>query len=136
MFLEPVQDATPLQDTIVLQLETVTPMRTMSANKSREPLLQQVSMKQYWLQDETSRITILTSRQDVKLLALAVADNEQTVLKIVIPDPYVPLQLRFIMEDINTFYDDGRTEPQYFATTMINDWTMPIERFLVPPQKN
>ena len=136
MFLEPVQDATPLQDTIVLQLETVTPMRTMSANKSREPLLQQVSMKQYWLQDETSRITILTSRQDVKLLALAVADNEQTVLKIVIPDPYVPLQLRFIMEDINTFYDAGRTEPQYFATTMINDWTMPIERFLVPPQKN
>ncbi|CAB9518822.1 Glycoprotein 3-alpha-L-fucosyltransferase A [Seminavis robusta] len=125
LFLE--SNSRPNDDTLVMQLDLPS---TMAGNTmTNEELLQRRDNHQHWLQDDKSRITILSSRVDVTLEVKR--QGPKVSLQVVIPDPSIPLHFRFIIEDINNFYGTGKTEPQHFAKTMIDEWMKPIERFRV-----
>jgi len=146
VFVEPVHPDAPallsIEDQIVFQLDTPlvmggsngTTSDTSSGHDGASLIKKEPHM--YWLQDETSRITILTSRTGVIIVASTRPHDSQrhAVLQIVIPEPWIPLHMRFVTEDVNTFYETGRDEAQYFASTMVEEWRNPIERHVVPLQ--
>jgi hypothetical protein len=130
--LEPASLDAGCSDDAVLYLDT--PIQV----KADDDGLHVVNKNQYWLQDETSRITILTNRPDitVQVTTKQQSAEREAALQILIPKGQMPIRLRFITEDNNHFYENGKKEAQYFATIMADDFENPIEAFLVPKRSS
>lgn len=96
----------------VLQVET----RISSIN------LIQVDRQEHWLQDDFSRLTILTSKPSELVLS-----SKGTLQFPVHP----PLRVRFIVESIDRFHSGAENRPNYFGKIMTQDFFFPLEAYLV-----
>lgn len=84
--------------------------------------LTQIDSKEYWLQDSTSRMTILLSKR------IDTSVSEDGTLELVIP---LPLRIRIILEDVDYFHDGAWKERSYFGTVMKQDFSFPLQAFEV-----
>ncbi|CAJ1968791.1 unnamed protein product [Cylindrotheca closterium] len=84
--------------------------------------LTQINSKEYWLQDCTSRMTILLSeRIDTSVL-------EDGTLELVI---HFPLRIRIILEDVDHFHEGAWKRHSYFGTVMSQDFFFPLQAFKI-----
>ena len=79
------------------------------------------------LQDDQSRVTVLTSPQSVQVAA------KQNVL--IISQILFPSRLRIISEDVDTFHRGADKAENHFGTVMIADFSYPVEVFHPQPTK-
>jgi hypothetical protein len=75
----------------------------------------------YWLQDEHSRITILTSEE--KRLSSHGTSNGVVVVEIPITSS---VRIRLIVEDLDTVHQGGNETENYFALFMALDFLKPL----------
>jgi hypothetical protein len=82
------------------------------------------SENQYWIQNQQSRVTILTSEH----VEMVNPSNGKGTVAIVITKP---IRIRILVEDIDTFHEGGDQVESYFATVMRDDFLHPLEKSLV-----
>lgn len=112
-------DHTEEIESIILQMNTL-----ISADEKSEPL-EMLSERHYRFQDATKRMTLLANRD------VAISHTATGILEVRISLINVPLQLRIIVEDIDTFYEDGEDRTNYFGQMMTEDFLNPLEAFVV-----
>lgn len=82
--------------------------------------LTQIDSKEYWLQDSTSRMTILLSERVKTSL------SENGVLELVL---HLPLRIRIILEDVDHFHEGAWKRNNYFGAVMKQDFAFPLQAF-------
>jgi len=101
----------------VLQLSLETKLESSRAE------YRQVETGHGRLQDSKSRITILVSPTNVTITSHA------NMLLVEIAKELLPLRIRLISEDIDTFHRDGDIEESFFGKLMKTDFQYPVEAF-------
>ena len=99
------------------QLKLETPIATSDLQNIVESL-----GKEWWLQDTSSRITILTS-QPVEMSVV-----KQGAVQFVVSSP---LRVRVIIEDVDTFHKGAKKRANYFGDMMKQDFFSPIEAYKI-----
>jgi Glycosyltransferase family 10 (fucosyltransferase) C-term len=112
-------DVHSLSDGIILR------MGTSIADDATADALTILSERHFRFQDATKRITILTNIDTTMKVA------SQGVLELHIPRPRKGVQVRTIIEDVDTFYLDGFNRTNYFGQLMSEDFLNPLEKFVV-----
>ena len=106
-------------DKVILRIET-----DIQGDQSTESLVS-LSDKYFCFQDSSTRMTILSNR------SIDILNTGVGTLKLELGNLNYPTQIRIIIEDINTFYDDGSTEMNYFGQLMAADFFNPLEKFVL-----
>jgi len=100
-------------------------MKTPILGDAKTHSLISLSKNNHRFQDLTSRYTILTSRR------LLISSPGKGVLTLRISNLNVPIQIRIIIEDIDTHYDDMANRTNFFGKTMTEEFLNPLEKFVV-----
>lgn len=75
------------------------------------------------LQDDLSRLTVLTLPTSVAISA------QRNTLQLAVDKDSLPLRVRLISEDVDTFHKGAADEENYFGSLMIKDFYYPVEAF-------
>jgi hypothetical protein len=105
-----------------------------------ETLVQSVSLKNIQqghvrLQDERTRMTLLTMPAAGVEPTISRTDPTNTasvnaIIDLAIQSQHLPLRLRIIMEDIDTFHKGAEKLENHFGQVMVEDFFNPIEAFV------
>ena len=118
----------------VLRLRTSLAKPQRRDDEDYEAHLSVVRAGQYRLQNKQSRLTVLT--QPRTLVSKNDGDDraskgESGTIDLLFRTTDLPVRLRIIVEDIDTFHVDADKRENYFAESMIEDFYNPVEGFVV-----
>ncbi|CAB9517149.1 Glycoprotein 3-alpha-L-fucosyltransferase A [Seminavis robusta] len=114
------QDALSSDSSIILRMST-----RISTDLGSKGALTTLSERHYRFQDDTSRITILTSRDT------NISIQGEGILDVQIPHVDDIIEIRTIVENIDTSYNDTSNRTNYFGQVMTEDFLNPLEKFVV-----
>ena len=82
-----------------------------------------------WIQNNESRITVLTRPKIQSLLVYPRTDSTPARIALTIPSNSLPLRVRILVDDVDTFHAGAEQEETYFAKKMEADFHQPLEFF-------
>jgi len=97
-----------------------------TASKGRFPFREKA-----WIQNNESRVTVITKPKVRSMLAHAETDSTPARIEIMIPYASLPLRVRIIVDDVDTFHSGAEQDLTFFAEQMEADFTQPLEFFKV-----
>lgn len=84
-----------------------------------------------WIQNNESRVTVITKPKVHSILAHAETDSSPARIEIMIPSNSLPLRVRIIVDDVDTFHSGAEQDVTFFAEQMEADFQQPLEFFKV-----
>jgi hypothetical protein len=81
----------------------------------------QRSKHQHWIQNQQSRIPILTTSESVKA---SNPSSEKGTVAIAITEP---IRIRILVEDVDTYHERAEQFESYISTLMANDLFHPVK---------
>jgi len=75
------------------------------------------------LQDGVSRVSVLVSPTTVPIV------SNGNKLHVIISKDMLPIRIRLLSEDVDTFHEGAKDEENYFGKLMIKDFYYPVEAF-------
>jgi hypothetical protein len=113
-----------VKQSVVLYLETALELSTQP--------LERVALGHARLQDHRNetRMTLLTSPTALRVETAAGVGRPAGVLQLNIEPVHLPVRLRVIIEDVDTFHKGAEREENYFGQVMAEDFFNQIEAFV------
>jgi hypothetical protein len=75
----------------------------------------------FWMQDNCSRVVVVFN-ETVEMMSLKEESRDKLQVRI-----QTPLRVRFIVEDIDKFHENGTEMQSYFSTYMIDEFLNPLD---------
>jgi len=84
-----------------------------------------------WIQTNESRITVLTRPKINAISVHPTTGPEAARIAMIIPSQALPLRIRIVVDDVDTFHAGAERETSYFAEQMEFDFSHPLEFFRI-----
>ena len=97
----------------------------------RGPVGRSLHREQAWIQTNESRVTVFTRPKVQSVLAHPKSASTLAPARIVliIPSESLPLRIRIVVDDVDTFHEGAEKDETYFAKQMEKDFYQPLEFF-------
>ena len=84
-----------------------------------------------WIQNNESRVTVIAKPKVRSILSHSETDSSPARIEIIIPSSSLPLRVRIIVDDVDTFHIGAEQDVTFFAEQMEADLQKPLEFFKV-----